>query len=94
MHGIGIVIHLSYLILSRCHTRQFFLAICNANLGEKDIAGFYRIVDICKLLYDLQSDYFVTGDDFSCKRQLETPLRCKSQEKIASCDSAFSFLDL
>ena len=24
------------------------------------------------------------------KRQLETPLLCKLQEKIASCDSAFS----
>ena len=32
----------------------------------------------------------VTGGDFSCKRQLETPLRCKVQEKIASRDSAFS----
>ena len=32
----------------------------------------------------------VTGGDFSCKRQLETPLRCKLQEKIASCDMAFS----
>ena len=31
----------------------------------------------------------VTGGDFSCKRQIETPLRCKLQEKIASCDSAF-----
>ena len=41
-----------------CHTRQFFLATCNANLGEKDISGSCRIVDICKLLYDLQSDYF------------------------------------
>ena len=39
-------------------TRQFFLATCNANLGEKDIPGSCRIVDICKLLYDLQSDYF------------------------------------
>ena len=35
-----------------------FLATCNANLGEKDIAGSCRIVDICKLLYDLQLDYF------------------------------------
>ena len=32
----------------------------------------------------------VTGGDFSCKRQLETPLRCKLQEKIASCDSALT----
>ena len=32
----------------------------------------------------------VTWGDFYCKRQLETPLRCKLQEKIASCDSAFS----
>ena len=30
----------------------------------------------------------VTGGDFPCTRQLETPLRCKLQEKIASCDSA------
>ena len=45
-------------VLKRCHTRQFFLATCNANLGEKDISGSCRIVDICKLLYDLQSDYF------------------------------------
>ena len=45
-------------ILRPCHTRQFFLATCNANLGEKDISGSCRIVDICKLLYDLQSDYF------------------------------------
>ena len=34
----------------------------------------------------------VTGGDFSCKRQLETPLRCKLQEKIASCDSALSYI--
>ena len=34
------------------------LATCNANLGGKDISGSCRIVDICKLLYDLQSDYF------------------------------------
>ena len=32
----------------------------------------------------------VTGGDFSCKRQLETPLRCKWQENIASCDMALS----
>ena len=35
-------------------TRQFILATCNANLGEKDIAGFFWISDICKLLCDLQ----------------------------------------
>ena len=34
----------------------------------------------------------VTGGDFSCKMQLVTPLRCKLQEKIASCDSASSLL--
>ena len=34
----------------------------------------------------------VTGGDFSCKRQLETPLRCKLQEKIASCDIVLSWL--
>ena len=32
----------------------------------------------------------VTGGNFSCKRQLETLLRCKLEEKIALCDSAFS----
>ena len=32
----------------------------------------------------------VTGGNFSSKRQLETPLRCKLQEKIASCNSALS----
>ena len=32
----------------------------------------------------------VTGGDFSCKRQLETPLRCKLQERIASCDMALT----
>ena len=30
----------------------------------------------------------VAGGDFFCKTQLETPLRCKLQEKIASCDMA------
>ena len=39
-------------------SHNFFLVTCNANLGEKDIAGSCRILDICKLLYDLQSDYF------------------------------------
>ena len=34
----------------------------------------------------------VTGGDFSCKRQLETPLRCKLQENIASCDMTFNVL--
>ena len=56
------VIYFTYSIdLRRCHTRQFFLATCNANLGEKDIPGSCRIVDICKLLYDLQSDYFANS---------------------------------
>ena len=32
----------------------------------------------------------VAGGDFFCKTQLETPLRCKLQEKIASCDSALT----
>ena len=36
----------------------------------------------------------VTGGDFSCKRQLETPLRCKLQGKIASCDMALSEINL
>ena len=36
----------------------------------------------------LQTGLVFTGGDFSCKRQLETPLRCKLQEKIASCDMA------
>ena len=49
---------IKWIDLRPCHTRQFFLATCNANLGEKDISGSCRIVDICKLLYDLQSDYF------------------------------------
>ena len=34
----------------------------------------------------------VTGGDFSCKRRLETSLRCKLQEKIASCDSALTVI--
>ena len=54
----GVVFSQIIEILRRCHTWQFFLATCNANLGEKDIAGSCRIVDICKLLYDMQSDYF------------------------------------
>ena len=32
----------------------------------------------------------VTGGGFSCKIQLETPLRCKLREKIASCDMALT----
>ena len=32
----------------------------------------------------------VTGGDFSSKRKLKMPLRCKLQEKITSCDSALT----
>ena len=35
----------------------------------------------------------VTGGDFSCKMQLETPLRCKLQEKIPSCDMALNLVE-
>ena len=54
----GIKVQNVLIHLRRCHTRQYLLATWNANLGEKDISGSCRIVDICKLLYDLQSDYF------------------------------------
>ena len=51
-------------------------------------AGCCRILDFCKLLCDLQCDYFpnyrsVTGGDFSCNLQLETPWRSASCKQCA-----------
>ena len=43
--------------LLRCCLHEAIFS-CNANLGEKDITGSCRILDMCKLLCDLQLDYF------------------------------------
>ena len=39
--------------LRRCYTRQFRLATCNKNWGQKDITASCCILDICKLLCEL-----------------------------------------
>ena len=57
--------------------RRLFLATCNANLGEKDIAdtcvGFQTYASCCVICSGiiLQTES-VTGD-FPCSLQLETP---------------------
>ena len=67
------------------HEAFFFLATCNTNLGEKDIACSCRILDICKLLWDQQCDYLQTRSDtegdFSCNLKRETPLRFQVARK-------------
>ena len=45
---------------------NFFLATCNENLGKKVIAGFCRILDICKLFCDLHWDSFA---NYKCYRR-------------------------
>ena len=74
--------------------RELLNSIDGANLIIRRGLYIFKPMKIEITLMDFQTliclqTRSVTGGDFSCKRQLETPLRCKLQEKIVSCDMAF-----
>ena len=74
--------------------RELLNSIDGANLIIRRGLYIFKPMKIEITLMDFQTliclqTRSVTGGDFSCKRQLETPLRCKLQEKIVLCDMAF-----